>query len=1126
MRISRMLPLFRWEKIRRLDAVLAAFLLAVATGGVGASCAWAGTSGPGWELTAHTLPTYLLPNGNGTIVVDVFNVGAGASHGAVTVTDTLPPGVRALEAGGLLSLDSVRLSQGLAEIGHEQWACTGNAPGNAVAGATVVTCSSVFAEFEGGGGAPTGDIGLPNLQPKVAIVVEAGGAASGLTNRVTIAGGGAPAPASTQDPITISSTQPPFGFVGWDGWFSNADGSLDTQAGSHPYEATFSFDLATALVRNKAGEVTEASIAGGEPRDIEVRLPPGLVINPSALPQCNREQLAAETCPTASQVGYIATYFDSGQVFGGRLFNMVAPPGVAGEIGFNFEGIRALLDGGVRSGSDYGITAHVNQTPQRGVQSVVVMLWSVPGEASHDRWRNGVNGGCTSGNLQSGLAGCQPPENPVSKSFLTLPSACGKPASTVIRADTWHSVSVTSAAVYELHDPSGNPSEITGCEHLSFGPLLATELDTARADTPAGLTVDVKPSLGGLEEPTGLGTSDIQDATVTLPEGFVVNPGQAAGLQACGAAEDGLTTQAEKEKGEENNGPARCPGASKIGTARIKTPLLEGAAEKELEGNVYVLQSNPPDIQVLIAASADGVNIKQVGTVHLNESTGQVTSTFKNVPQQPVSDIRLSFTGGSRGALITPRACGIFTTTSDFTPWSSPFISDETPSAQLALSEGAGGGPCPAGEPFAPVMVAGSVNSQAGGFAAFSTTFSRQDPEQDARSVSVTLPPGLLAAIRSVERCPEPQASLGTCGQGSLIGHVTTAVGAGPDPLYVQGRVYFTGPYGGAPFGLSVVVPAVAGPFNLGNVVVRAAIHIDPHTAQPTIVSDPLPRILDGVPLQIKLANINIDREGFTFNPTNCAPLAVAGSLTSVQGVVAAVSSPFQAVNCTTLGFHPVFSVSTQAKTSKQNGASLTVKTTYPAAGPQANIRSVAVVLPKQLPARLTTIQQACPEAVFAVNPATCPVGSMIGMGTATTPILAAPFMGPAYLVSHGGAAFPDVVIVFQAEGVTFDLVGNVNIKHGITSSDFATVPDAPIGAFQLTLPEGRHSGLAAVVPAKAKGSMCGQKLTMPFTITGQNGAVLKQDVKIAVTGCPKPKKAHRPAKHAKGKKRVKRKKG
>jgi hypothetical protein len=296
---------------------------------------------------------------------------------------------------------------------------------------------------------------------------------------------------------------------------------------------------------------------------------------------------------------------------------------------------------------------------------------------------------------------------------------------------------------------------------------------------------------------------------------------------------------------------------------------------------------------------------------------------------------------------------------------------------------------------------------------------------------------------------------------------------------------------------------------------VRAAINIDPHTAQITVTSDPLPSILQGIPLLLKKVNVTIDRSGFMFNPTDCEPLAVGGTLSSAQGASVSVSSHFQAANCATLPFKPKFTVSTQAKTSKKNGASLDVKLGYPS-GAQANIRSVAVTLPKQLPSRLSTIQQACPEATFAANPASCPAGSNIGIGTARTPVLANPLSGPAYLVSHGGASFPDVVVILQGEGVTLDLVGSINIKKSITSSTFASVPDAPISSFELSLPAGPHSGLAAVLPAKAKGNLCGTSLTMPTTMTAQNGAVIKQATKITVTGCPKA------TRRAQGKKKTK----
>jgi hypothetical protein len=377
--------------------------------------------------------------------------------------------------------------------------------------------------------------------------------------------------------------------------------------------------------------------------------------------------------------------------------------------------------------------------------------------------------------------------------------------------------------------------------------------------------------------------------------------------------------------------------------------------------------------------------------------------------------------------------------------------------------------------------------------------------------------------LASVKQCPEPQASQGTCGPDSLIGHTTVSAGLGSDPFTVPtGQVFITGPYKGAPFGLSIAVPAKAGPIDLGSgpcdcVVVRARVEVDPHSAQVTVDSDPLPTILQGIPLQVKHVNVTIDRPGFMFNPTSCEHLAATGTLTGGSGGTSQASVPFQVTNCASLPFKPTFKVSTQAGTSKKNGASLDVKVT--SSQGQANIGKVAVMLPKALPSRLTTIQQACPGATFNANPASCPAGSNIGTATAHTPILASAFTGPAYLVSHGGAAFPDLVVILQGEGVKLELTGSINIKKSITSSAFNAVPDAPISSFELNLPEGPHSGLTAVLPPKAKGNLCGTSLVMPTTLTGQNGAQIKQNTKIQVTGCGKAKKKKPKAKKHRKKK-------
>ncbi|HEV3071341.1 MAG TPA: hypothetical protein VGY76_07955 [Solirubrobacteraceae bacterium] len=1103
---------------RGVRRVLVAGVLGACVVGVWCAPAWAEGAGAGWEVTSTALPTNLTPGHKGTIEVGVYNVGAASSNGPITVTDTLPPGVEAIEAGELARTYQQQFPEET-HVGHERWECSGS---------TVVTCTSIPAglpSFAGGGGLPEvageseGPLGLTHMTPILDIVVKvAPNAVEGKSvNRVSVAGGGAAEAASSADPLTIASTPAGFGVAGFDGWFSNADGTLDRQAGSHPYAATFEIKLPTALNQESA----LGSAGGKEPRDIAVSLPPGLVGDPGATPRCTHQELehlfSANACPGDSQVGYLSVLAAPYAANPFQVFNMVPPRGVPVELGINVLGIITYLDAGVRSGGDYGATTRANNNIQGEVQSVRVTLWGVPGDPSHNSWRTRDPRGCSEfDQLGQRSSVCKLPEaNP--KAFLTMPVSCEGPGRLSLFVNSWQNTALTGEASVPVHDASGAPMRMGGCEDLRFDPSIGTALDTGRVDSPAGLAVHVHFPLEGFDEPESLVPSDMKDAVVTLPEGLVVNPGQATGLVLCGETEASLRTL---PGGGENDGPAVCPAASRVGSARIKSPLLEVDPEKEIEGSVYLLGSNPPDLKLLVAGSADGVNIKSVGTVHMDTTTGRLTATFQNTPQQPVSDIDLSFNGGSRGALITPRSCGVFTTSSDITPWSAPGTPDAFPTAQFGINEGPSGGACPNGEPFGPSAVAGTTSNQAGGFSPLTLTLSRQDGEQDVNGVSVTLPPGLLPVLKGVERCPEPQAAQGTCGANSLIGHTTVAVGAGPDPLYVQGgQVFLTGPYKGAPFGLSVVVPAVAGPFNLGNVVVRAAISIDAHTGQPTIVSDPFPRILDGVPLQIKMLNVTTDRSGFTFNPTNCEPLSITGSVTSTQGATVGLSSRFQAAGCQGLPFKPLFAVSTQAGTSKKQGASLNVRVGSSSSS-QANIRSVAVTLPKQLPSRLTTIQQACAQAVFATNPAGCPAGSNIGTATVNTPVLPNPLSGPVYLVSHGGAAFPDVVVILQGEGVTLDLVGSIDIKHGVTSSTFASVPDAPVTSFAMSLPEGPHSALAAVLPTKAKGSLCGTALRMPTTLTGQNGAVLKQNTKIAVTGCPKARKKGRARKRGKARKR------
>jgi hypothetical protein len=652
------------------------------------------------------------------------------------------------------------------------------------------------------------------------------------------------------------------------------------------------------------------------------------------------------------------------------------------------------------------------------------------------------------------------------------------------------------ATSYENEDPGGEvhgsftSPPVTGCDYVPFSPAIRVDPTGTAANSPTG--VSVKLSLPQSDNPDGLAEADMKKAVVKLPLGMALNPSSADGLRACTDAQLGL--------GSEH--PAECPDGSKVGTVLLHTPLLA----EPIEGAIYVRTQNSSDpasgemfrIAIELRNDERGIDIKLPGRVAADPVTGQLTSTFDNAPQLPFSDIALSFKSGARAPLTTPASCEPQTTEADLYSWSRPTTPVHT-TMTFNLTSGAEGSPCPPPSPFAPGFDAGVSSVQAGGFTPFLTTFSRKDADQSMRRVSVMLPPGLSGSLVGLPLCGEAQANAGTCSQASEIGSAIAGAGDGPTPFYTTGgKVFMTGPYEGAPFGLSVVVPAKAGPFDLGTVVVRAKVEVDPHTAQLTVTSDPLPQIVGGVPVNLRVVNVTVNRPNFTFNPTSCDPMSVTGNMTGGQGATATVVDKFQVTNCGALGFKPKFSVSTSANASRARGASLDAKLAYPKGGGQANVAKVKVELPKQLPSRLETLQKACPAATFDANPAACPVESRVGMATATTPIIPVALTGPAYFVSHGGAGFPDLTIVLQGYGVTVDLVGTtfINEKTSVTSTTFKQVPDVPVGAFELKLPQGRFSALAA------NGNLCATRLAMPTVFVAQDGVEIRKSTPIAVTGC------------------------
>ncbi len=926
--------------------------------------------------------------------------------------------------------------------------------------------------------------------------------------------------------LFAGSAQGAFGIAAFDQQITaNPAGAPFTQANGHPYAITTEVDL-----NSHVDPMFGLTRPDTDAKDVITNLPPGEFGNPTALAQCTYAQLGgageallgaaiANECPVSSQVGTVQLKLVSGLATL-PLFNVTPPANAPALFGFNVAGTLITLSGNIRNGGDFGVTIVSRNIPLTlPLSAIKLTFWGTPADPRHDKER------CDSKAEELSLeetpeglvCGAGNPDPEAEQAFLTIPGQCNAPAmETNVQVDSWIEPGVWAernlfnhlAPGYPLAPSEwGEPQILTSCNIIPFHPTIAVQPTNHQADTPSGLNIEISVPQDGLLNPDGIATAELKKAVVTLPAGESVSPSAADGLSGCTPDEIALST----------NAPAACPDSSKLGTVVVETPLQS----EPLTGSIFLgkPECDPCGIgddlagrmlKLFIVAEAHGVIIKLAGRVELDPNTGRIVTTFDNNPQLPFSHLKLNFKGGPRSPLVNPHACGSYETTAEFTPWSgNPPVSL---SSAFDITSGPEGRPCP-GSPqaFGPSFAAGVTNNQAGGFSPFSLTFGRADGEQQLGGVSLKMPLGLLGTLAGVPLCGEPQASAGTCGSASEIGSVTASAGAGANPFSVTGgKVFLTGGYKGAPFGLSIVVPAVAGPFNLGTVVVRASIAVDPHTAQLTIVSDPLPTILDGIPLDLRTVNVSVSRDGFIFNPTSCNRMSLTGSLTGGAGGVEPVSNSFQVTNCAALGFKPVFKVSTAGKTSRAKGASLDVKLSYPAGsmGRQANIRSVKVDLPKQLPSRLTTLQKACPSATFDVNPGNCPAASVVGTAKAITPVLPVALSGPVYFVSNGGEAFPNLVVVLQGYGVTVDLIGDTFISSkGITSSTFKTVPDVPLNSFELKLPQGRFSALAA------NGNLCKTKLAMPTAFVAQDGAVIHQSTKITATGCPKAKKAKKKSK-------------
>lgn len=857
-----------------------------------------------------------------------------------------------------------------------------------------------------------------------------------------------------------------FGIASFDGTVSNQDGSPATQAGSHPFEATTTIDFATG---SNGFPLEDA-------KDVQVDLPAGLIGNPNAVPECTREQFQDAAgfgggCPPETQVGMTTLKTPLGDLpF--PVYNLTPKPGEPARFAFRALIPPVYIDARVRTEGDYGLSVNISDVsaalPLAGTS---LTFWGVPADPAHDADRGG-------------------PSTAPPKPFLTIPTSCNGPVTTTLHADSWQDPGDFKTASFVTHDNDGNPVGAGGCDVLRFDPTLSVQPQSSAADSPSGLSVDLH--IPQTDSVNSLATAHLKKAVVRLPEGVSVNPGAADGLGACSPAQIGLGSAAAPT----------CPDSSQIGTAEIDTPLLNDP----MRGSIYLAQQNSNPFGSLLAiylvAESHGVLVKLPGKIDADRVSGRLTATFDNTPQLPFTDFKLNFDGGPRAALATPAACGTYTATSELTPYSAPDSGPPaTPSGSFGIGSQCGGG-------FSPSMAAGSTDSSAGQGTAFTLQVARADGDQHLKSVSVSLPPGLLGNVGSVPLCGEVAAAFGMCDASSQVGTATVGAGPGSHQFYLQGKVYLTGPYKGAPFGLSIVVPALAGPLNLGTVVVRATVNVDPRDAHLTIASDDLPSILQGIPLRLRSIAVDVNRSGFMFNPTNCSVMGVAGQVASLEGAVANASSRFQVGGCSGLSFSPTVSTKlTGGRANTRVGGHPGLDVVVRSKRGQANLKRVALTLPSGLSINLTGLA-ACTEAQLAQN--ACPAASRAGTATATTPILHGALTGPVYLVLPSGGGLPRLVVKLAGSGLNIELDGATRFSGGRITNTFPAIPDVPISKFTISLKSGRG---ALLTPGQA---LCSRARRSSLSMNAQNGRRLTKSVALA-TRCPKAKKAKRTRRGAGG---------
>ena len=1040
-----------------------------------------------WNLDIHHNETNFPPGGTAEYWFDVSNVGDSPSVGAVSLNIKLPPGVtRALIRN--------------ADFSGSAWSCPG------VSGTSTFTCTT---------GGP-----VPRHTVNRALIVKvnvAPGASGDVFASATLSGGGAASVVDAE--LTRIDPEPAgFGIVpgSFEADFFEGNGITTVrQAGAHPDLATFAFDFNTVSdpLDGEPDQKAEAEAV----RNLRVALPEGFVGDPTAVGQCTPAELTVDRCPPSSQVGRVdLAAYPLGKDFTALsrgVFNMAAPKGVIADLAFVYAGAPIHVEASLDPSTNYAVRTTVsNVTEALPPFHQKLTIWGTPADPTHDSER------CESfDNVIDTSAECPSPlpEEP----FLTTPSDCeADNVITLSKYDSWQNTGVFGPDIpYELR------GRFTGCENVPFEPSIELTPTNTKADTPTGLDVTV--AVEQNSDPDGIAASPLKEAVVTLPEGMTTNPSTADGLGACSEAQIALGTDDEVE----------CPSNAKIGTAELITPVLPDP----VSGSVYLAEqgnkgpeqgSNPFDSMLamyLVLEDEDlGLLVKLPGKITTDPETGQLTTTFSDNPQLPFSELNLSLKDGSRAPLVNPPTCGTKTVEAEMSPWARP-TEIATASDTFEITQPAGGGPCPAAveeRPFDPTLTAGVPDPTAAGSSPFVLKLTRTDGTQEFKTLDVATPEGLTAVLKSASQCPEAEIAANACPESSKVGSSTVGTGAGTNPFFVEGgSVYLAGPYDPdgagsepeAPLSLDIQVPAIAGPFDLGIVNVRAAIYVDPRTAQITVASDPIPFILEGIPLHVRDIRVAINRPGFMVSPTDCGQKQVASSVTAYSGATATPSSPFAVSNCAALDFAPRLDLSYPGgkKQTKRNAhpplkAKLQIDhpagsfdpDTPDAGASQANIASVQVTLPKGtlLDQNSPAFTDVCTRPQYAA--ASCPAVSQIGTAKAFSPLLAEPLEGPVYLKTSDNQ-LPDLAA--DLDGIVeIDLFGRIDQSDSRIRNTFDIVPDVPVSSFKLKL----NGGKAGVL-ANSK-TICKSKTLQRVRVTmiAQNDSRISQN-QLIKSGCSNGKK-------------------